>query len=395
MTGMARHHRAASGSRRLTRIAAEFRGIDWSFADSVVTPPHDIHSYPARFIPELPRSALDLVKDVPGAVLDPFCGAGTTLVEAVRSGRDSVGIDLNPIATLISRVKVQRWGREDDRVTDSYAVGLRWAAANAGESLLREARERIPRLDHWFTPDAQRALAGASDYMRVIEDPVWRDRVALSISASVVRLSRQDSDTRYAAVDRPMDIDLASRVLERALVKIADQLRAFAPEHAGSHTRVVTGDAASLSAYVRPQTVAAAIFSPPYPNAYEYWLYHKYRMYWLGFDPIAVRAGEWGARPHYSGSGRATIETFAQQMAPVLAAVERALSPDGMCLIVVGDSRIKGEIVDNASLFERIATDAGLVQLARTSRPIRAGRKSFNLTNARATHEHVLLFSKR
>ena len=39
--------------------------------------------------------------------------------------------------------------------------------------------------------------------------------------------------------------------------------------------------------------------SPPYPNAYEYWLYHKYRMYWLGMDPIAVRQQEIGARPHY------------------------------------------------------------------------------------------------
>ena len=41
------------------------------------------------------------------------------------------------------------------------------------------------------------------------------------------------------------------------------------------------------------------VTSPPYPNAYEYWLYHKYRMYWLGFDPIPIRENEIGARPHY------------------------------------------------------------------------------------------------
>ena len=44
-----------------------------------------------------------------------------------------------------------------------------------------------------------------------------------------------------------------------------------------------------------PRRVGLVITSPPYPNAYEYWLYHKYRMYWLGLDPIAVKKQEIGA----------------------------------------------------------------------------------------------------
>jgi hypothetical protein len=135
------------------------------------------------------------------------------------------------------------------------------------------------------------------------------------------------------------------------------------------------------------------VFSPPYPNAYEYWLYHKYRMYWLGFDPLGVRAREIGARPFYSGAGKLDGADFARQMQPVFGALAGALRPDGIVLVVVGDSRIRGREVDNGALLIEIARAADLRLVASTRRVIRRTRRSFNLSVARATEEHVLLFA--
>lgn len=66
---------------------------------------HGIHPYPAKFIPELPREIISKCTKERNIVLDPFCGSGTTLLEACIAGRKSIGIDSNPIATLISRAK--------------------------------------------------------------------------------------------------------------------------------------------------------------------------------------------------------------------------------------------------------------------------------------------------
>ena len=60
--------------------------IDWDFPERVGhSSIEGIHPYPAKFVTELPRTLLKLLP-VPRetAVLDPFCGSGTTLVESQR-----------------------------------------------------------------------------------------------------------------------------------------------------------------------------------------------------------------------------------------------------------------------------------------------------------------------
>jgi DNA modification methylase len=56
-------------------------------------------SHPARFVPELPEKYIRLFSHKGETVLDPFCGSGTTNVVAMKLGRNSIGIDINPYST--------------------------------------------------------------------------------------------------------------------------------------------------------------------------------------------------------------------------------------------------------------------------------------------------------
>jgi site-specific DNA-methyltransferase (cytosine-N4-specific) len=314
-----------------------------------------LHPYPARFIPEIPGQALDLL-EVDGPVLDPFCGSGTTLAEARHRGLPSVGVDLNPVACLISRVRTQAWVTADAEPGLEHASQLRRRASDGGD--VDDLAARIPRVEHWFDPWASVALAGAMEYLADVSDPVWHDRIAVAISSAIVRISRQESDTRYAAVDKAGDQARAAIELGQGVVRVCDWLSANATPNDGAQVAVHCGDARDLE-HLGTDSFAASIFSPPYPNAYEYWLYHKYRMYWLGFDPVAVREAELGARPHYSKANGLTEVDFGNQMGEVFGHLARILLPHAPTVVVVGDSVIGGRRIDHGRLLVDVAAGRG------------------------------------
>lgn len=369
-------------------VIEAFVGSDWSFAGTQTR--DNIHPYPARYVLDLPTQVIRLFQPKLG-VIDPFCGSGTTLEASAIAGLAASGIDLNPIACLISRVRVTPWAAEDDLVAAEHERRLLDAAAHVDDATVVERSGRIPRVDHWFEPWAQRLLAGATAYLdEVRRDDPWHDRLALSISSAIVKLSRQDSDTRYAAIEKNGSTTSGLVVLRRAVRRTAEVLRQRTWTLQAPAV-VYQTDARDLS-LVPARSHDLAIFSPPYPNAYEYWLYHKYRMYWLEHDPVAVRESEMGARPHYFKTNGHTEVDFANQMRDVFAELAGTLKPHSAVVIVVGDSLIHGRVIDNRELLFDCAADVGYTPRAATVRPIARRRSSFNGAHGAGRDvEHILL----
>jgi site-specific DNA-methyltransferase (cytosine-N4-specific) len=66
---------------------------------------HRFHPYCARFPSEIVEAALEQYSKPGDSVFDPFCGSGTTLVASLVKKRKVVGIDIDPLAVIISEVK--------------------------------------------------------------------------------------------------------------------------------------------------------------------------------------------------------------------------------------------------------------------------------------------------
>jgi site-specific DNA-methyltransferase (cytosine-N4-specific) len=359
--------------------------VDWDFPERIAhSEIEGIHPYPAKFVAQLPRAVLDSVPIEPGtAVLDPFCGSGTTLVECQRRGVRSVGIDLNPIACLMSRVKVSPLPANLEETARSTLA--------AAERISNPEIPVIPNLNHWFKKDIQFRLASLIEAIATAS-PETRDILRLALSSIIVRVSNQESDTRYAAIAKNTTAEDVFALFVRAVDRLAHVLRSRT--YKLSPSMVIEGDTLQVSERDVGMPVGLVITSPPYPNAYEYWLYHKYRMWWLGLDPIAVKKLEIGARAHFFKRNHHTADDFVRQMEKTFSLLNRVVVPNGYACFVVGRSRIHGEIIDNARIIENAGLASGFVPVFSKDRVLSANRKSFNLSHANIKTETVLVLRR-
>jgi SAM-dependent methyltransferase len=372
----------SASAERAGSISEDLGSVQWDFPRRIAhSDIEGIHPYPAKFVAELPRALLEILPLPSGtAVLDPFCGSGTTLVESQRRGVPSYGIDLNPIACLMARVKTMPLARGFEEALNA----VRKVAQSASDFTIPE----IPNLNHWFMPQVQKALAALTGAIAVAPK-AHQDVLRLALSSIIVRVSNQDSDTRYAAVPKNVSEENVLAIYYRAAMRIGSALGAR--DYELSPTKVLEADTLTVDASDLSHPVGLVITSPPYPNAYEYWLYHKYRMWWLGFDPLAVKEREIGARAHFFKRDHHTSADFIRQMTGTFDLLRQAVIPGGYVCFVVGRSKIHGEIIDNAQVIEDVGRAAGFHREFATERVVSPNRKSFNLSHANIKTESVIV----
>src|SRR4051794_11235644 len=102
----------ASLLRSKSDLQSKAEAMDWECVDAdtrYLT--HGVHRYSGKFIPQIARQVITLLTQPGDIVLDPYCGSGTTLIEAYLIGRQAIGIDMNPLAVLLARTKCTPIGK--------------------------------------------------------------------------------------------------------------------------------------------------------------------------------------------------------------------------------------------------------------------------------------------
>ena len=254
--------------RQTDDIFSQLGSVAWDFSEARTnTGPHRIHPYPARFIPQIPGALIDLFHPGDGSpVLDPFCGSGTTLVEAVRRDIPAVGIDLHPLATLIAKVKTTPLHYSLSHLASGVCQR---AYANIERGDVRIPS--IPHLDHWFQKDIQLSLAALVPEIESLTDADAADALKVALSSIIVRVSNQESDTRYAAIKK----NLSQEDVWKGFLRAAETI-SIAIENVGGNlfrkdprVKIITKDIMRVEPADIAKDVGLVITSPPYPNAYE------------------------------------------------------------------------------------------------------------------------------
>lgn len=272
---------------------------------------HDWYRFVLSFPPHLVRQYLDDFNARPGqTVLDPFCGTGTTLVEAKKMGYVSSGIEANPMPCFACKVKLQWNIALGDFEQHSYQI-VRLAAAlfakqglDTYNDLPLFAGHEIPvgslrhlaseqtklLLTNSISPRPLHRVLELLDLIRAKPMP-WTPHQELALATALVADASNLKFGPEVGVRSPKleDTDVAQKWYQR-VQQMASDLRAL-PDRAYLPSYVYHGDSRTLFPF-EVNSVDFIITSPPYPNEKDYTRATRLESVILGFikSPQELRA---------------------------------------------------------------------------------------------------------
>lgn len=345
---------------------------------------HGFHSWPARMHWAIARTVIEAL--APRSIADPFCGGGTVLVEARVFGARAHGVDLNPLARLLSEVKVDpRDAAGRARLVErAEEVAARSEARVRGRVPIRVALPREER--EWFAPHVLKELGGLMEEIRAIDEPGDRRALAMVFSSILVKVSRQRADTAEHMTARRIRKGLSTELFLRKAHELAQRLEELAQVAKGPMPRVIEGDARELPELCGRARFDLVLTSPPYGGTYDYARHHARRVAWLGLDDSALRRLEIGARRSLTGPDAAVH--WERDVDAMLAAIARVLRPGGHVVLVAGDAQIGRTRVEAPAQLVRLGRRHGLSPTAIASQA-RADR-----TGGPTREEHIALLTR-
>lgn len=118
---------------------------------------HGLHEYKGKFNPQIAKALMNIGGIHEGSrVLDPFCGSGTTLVEAVQLGAQAQGYDINPFAVFLANAKLLSLHAPADKLKALLSAICR--AATTGGAFVQPTNSRAAYLANWFSPEILEAI---------------------------------------------------------------------------------------------------------------------------------------------------------------------------------------------------------------------------------------------
>ena len=335
---------------------------------------HALHPYLGKFIPQLVEIFLRKYK--PSSVIDPFCGSGTTLVEAASLGIDSFGTDISEFNCLLSRVKTAEYdlATAETEVREILSLTLEGAQEDLSDRHKLRATEY---LQTWYSPRVLERLLMYSELSSNYQHSELQ-QIILSRSARSARMTahydldfpKQPKTEPYYCYKHKRTCQPTSAVdifLKRYSSDSISRIRQFASIRRPAKIQIRQADSTTADF----PDADLVITSPPYVGLIDYHEQHRYAYELLGLPWRAEK--EIG--PASKGSSNRAKQRYIELMVQALGNVANSVKSGTPFVIIVHD---------RSNLYPEIAQRLGARQDLRVDREVnrRTGMRTGNFTES-------------
>lgn len=241
---------------------------------------HGLHEYRGKFNPQIVRAIGNLIGLEAGDwILDPFCGSGTTLLEAAHIGWNALGFDVNPLGVMIANAKVaafQASPKELKKQSDDLLNSLKDTSGSDWETYLPNCRY----LAQWFTLSVLEELTRILKSIEVTATPPLRPVFQIVLSDICRDVSLQDPDDLrirrrkepYPQFQPMADFSTSLQAKIETICRAREQIDLSPARQSAFYAdcRFPNEEAARFLRRNGGGCVDAAITSPPYATALPY-----------------------------------------------------------------------------------------------------------------------------
>lgn len=253
---------------------------------------HCFHPYPAMMIPQVARRIIENFGKKSNILFDPYCGTGTSLVEANLKGLNAIGTDINPLAILIATAKTTKI---DIQVLDLFLLDFSnyiFSVNFQVEPIKSIIIPDVKNIDFWFSKNVKNKLGVLLSYIENINDIAIKNFFKVAFSETVRESSYVKPGefklVRTKNLKIKEDIDVFGIMTaklsrnKRGLIEFQKSIKNNA------YTSVYNYNSVNPIPHsiVKPNSIDIVVTSPPYGDSrttVAYGQYSKLANEWLGY----------------------------------------------------------------------------------------------------------------
>ncbi|MDH7605281.1 MAG: DNA methyltransferase [Melioribacter sp.] len=347
---------------------------------------HCFHAYPAMMIPQVARRLIENFGKNAKVLFDPYCGTGTSLVEANLFGINAIGTDINPLARLIAKTKttVININELDSIINDftDYIFSINFGAERVKSVIIPQ----VKNMDYWFSKNVQLKLGIILGFIENISDAKIQNFFKVAFSETVRETSFVKQGEFKLVKDKNLkendDKDVFGTMIAK-LTRNKTGLLEFINAHKNnSFTEVYDFNTVYKipEDIIKSNSIDIIVTSPPYGDSrttVAYGQYSRFSNEWLGFNKAnqidkMLMGGEKRKNAHIFKSDilndvineiqkkdkeRARdVISFYEDYEKSINNISATVKPSGFVCYVVGNRTVKGVNIPTdeitAELFE-------------------------------------------
>lgn len=320
---------------------------------------HRFYRYPARFSPAFARTCIQAYSTPGQIVLDPYMGGGTTVLEAMVSGRRAIGSDINSLSLFVTRAKVTTLSHREAQAIAAWSSEV-VPSLRCADVVLSDCPEvaRVPRNmalpgARWLRKTIALCLVSADAELPTARSRSFARCVLLNVGQWALN-GRRRMPTASEFRDRV--VTTAAEMLA-GMREVAEALDAAGVE---PHTPVLRqNDAEQIDRDTRIRTAGLAdlvVTSPPYPGIHM--LYHRWQVdgrketdapYWIA----ACNDGCGSAFYNFADRRRKAEDKYFEKAEASFAAIRRVMKPGAIMAQMIAFSEPDRQLRRYMGVMER------------------------------------------